>query len=477
MKTKLFILFVALFATTCLWAYDFKVDGICYNIVDENNVAVTRGLISGRPPKYEKYEGAVVIPTTVAYSGNTYNVTTIESSAFSDCSSLTSVTIPNSVTSIGKSAFSACSSLTSITIPNSVTSIGESVFSACSSLNSVTIPNSVTSIESSAFYNCSSLTSVYIPNSVTRIARNAFAGTGMYNDESNWEDGVFYVSNCLIKASYNVSGTYTIKDNTHLIADEAFSGCSSLTSIVIPDRVTTIGGQAFYNCSSLTSVAIGSSVESIENSAFSGCSSLTSLSIPNSVTSIGLCAFAGCPLITSIVVEGGNTHFDSRANCNAIIETATNALIIGCQNTIIPNSVTSIYDWAFFGCFSLTSLTIPKNVTSIGESALRNCTILDTIYCYATTPPTIASESVFTTSADDPTKYGATLFVPCDVLNDYQTHAIWGKFANIQCIDDNIPNSLENTQPSTIDNHKRMRNNQLVIMHNGVEYDVMGNRL
>ena len=433
MKTKLFILFVALFATTCLWAYDFKVDAIWYNIVDENNVAVTRGgKISGRPPKYEKYEGAVVIPTTVAYSGNTYNVTTIESSAFSDCSSLTSITIPNSVTSIGESAFSACSSLTSVTIPNSVTSIESSAFSACSSLTSVTIPNSVTSIESSAFSGCSSLISIFIPNSVTSIGAAAFAGTGMYNDESNWENGVFYVSNCLISASrFNVSGTCTIKDNTRLIADNAFYYCSSLTSV----------------------------------------------NIPNSLTSIGLCAFAGCPLITSIVVEGGNTHFDSRANCNAIIETATNALIIGCQNTIIPNSVTSIYDWAFFGCFSLTSLTIPKNVTSIGESALRNCTILDTIYCYATTPATIASESVFTTSADDPTKYGATLFVPCDVLNDYQTHAIWGKFANIQCIDDNIPNSLENTQPSTIDNHKRMRNNQLVIMHNGVEYDVMGNRL
>ena len=189
----------------------------------------------------------------------------------------------------------------------------------------------VTSVGKQAFGNCFSLTSVVIPNSVTSIGRDAF-----------W-------------------------------------GCDSLKSIVISNGVTSIGKAAFMDCDSLNSIVIPDGVTSIEESAFCGCKSLTSIVIPDSVTSIGEEAFMGCSSLTSIVVAEGNTVYDSREQCNAIIHTATNTLISGCQNTIIPDSVKSIGDYAFYYCSSLTSIVIPDSVTSIGEAAFMGCDSLKSI--------------------------------------------------------------------------------------------------
>ena len=178
------------------------------------------------------------------------------------------------------------------------------------------------------------------------------------------------------------------------IAEKTFDECKSLTSIVIPDSVTSIGRAAFDECSSLTSIVIPDGVTSIGKRAFFQCKSLKSITIPASVTCIGevpgsydpvrgvleeVRALQGeCPSLTEIIVAEGNTVYDSRENCNALIHTATNTLLYGCQNTIIPNGVTSIGDFAFCYC-SLTSIVIPNSVTSIGKRAFWNCDSLKSI--------------------------------------------------------------------------------------------------
>ena len=300
----------------------FEINGLTYKI-SENNIDCAITGVSNVTNELE-------IPNKVTFNGKTYNITSIGNYLFSGCNGLSSIIIPNSVTSIGNDAFSDCDGLTSIIIPNSVTSIGNGAFSDCDGLTSIIIPNSVTSIGDYAFRNCG-LTSVTIPNNVTSIGSSVF------------------------------------------------SGCNGLTSIIIPNNVTSIGSYAFYGCSGLNSVTIPKSVTSIGSYAFYGCSGLNSVTIPKSVTDIGSSAFSDCSGLNSLNVETGNTKYDSRDNCNAIIEKESNTLIVGCKRSTIPNSVISIGDYAFQYCNGLTSINIPNSVTTIGSSAFQYCNGLTSI--------------------------------------------------------------------------------------------------
>ena len=190
-----------------------------------------------------------------------------------------------------------------------------------------------------------------------------------------------------VNAGY-VTGALTIPDSVEnngvkyvvaFIGDGAFGNCGGLTSVTISNSVTSINQYAFNKCTALTSVSIPNSVTTIGDQAFSQCSSLVSLIIPSSVTDIGDRAFAYCDGIISIVVDSGNTHYDSRDNCNAIIQTNRNRLIIGCKNTIIPNSVTSIGYAAFKACSGMTSLIIPNSVIGIESSAFESCNNLTSV--------------------------------------------------------------------------------------------------
>ena len=417
MKRLLFFICTLLCANVLLSQTTFWIGDIQYEITSTNPAEVEVNDAKG-------YITTANIPSTVSYGGTTYSVTSIgyyafyncssltsvnipnsvtsiEDGAFADCSSLTSVNIPNSVTSIGEGAFCDCSSLTSVNIPNSVTSIGEGAFGACSSLTSITIPNSVTSIGNYAFDNCSSLTSVTIPNSVTEIGEGSF-------------------QNCSSLTSI------TIPNSVTSIGRNAFRNCSSLTSVTIPNSVTSIGYGAFGVCSSLTSITIPNSVTSIGNYAFDNCSSLTSVTIPNSVTEIGDWAFRACSSLTSIVIPNSVTEIGDWAfqNCSSLTSvTIPNSItsigdrtFSGCSSLTsvdIPNSVTSIGVCAFWSCDDLTSVTIPNSVTSIGDEAFADCSSLSSFTCLAVNPPTLDYDVFYNTPNEK------SLIVPCGALDNY----------------------------------------------------------
>ena len=389
---KLFLLFWAFLATTCLWAYDFVVDGIYYNYLDDNNVEVTYGT-DELGDLWSIYSGEVTIPETVTYNGTTYSVTSIGNSAFSECSSLISITIPNSVTSIGDRAFYGCSSLTSVTIPNSVTSIGDRAFQDCFSLRYVTCLGTTPPQSSGSI---SKKTVIYIPDNTLSAYQQAWGDEYLFvNNESSLtlhvetsgtlSDLIFDAGMRPVNVA-KLTLTGTLNDNDFTCMRE------TMTSLVDVDLsgITNTSGVNFNSKTNLMRVVLPTNLKSIGEYAFSWCSSLTSLTIPNSVTSIGTQAFYECSSLTSIT---------------------------------IPNSVTSIGDWAFNDCSSLTSITIPNSVTSIGNYAFHFCSSLTSITCLGTTPPDASDLGANTTKC--------TLTVPQSAYKAYLRHTYWGSFLNI----------------------------------------------
>ena len=348
-----------------------------YSVLDDGTVEIT---------DYNGSAKTVDVPEKI----NGKSVTSIGNCAFRYCTSLKSITIPNSVMEIGSSAFSGCSSLKSITIPNSVTEIGVYAFKGCTSLTSITIPNSVTNIGDSTFWGCSSLTAIYVAvdnKNYTSVNGVLFSKdkTALICYPAGKTDKSYNITNSVTSiGDYAFNGcssltSVTIPNSVTEIGGSAFVGCASLKSITMPKSVTSIGDMAFYKCSSLTSITIPDSVTSIGSSAFSNCSKLRSITIPNSVTSIGAWAFNGCTGLTAINVAMKNQNYVSP---DGVLYNKDKTTII-CypagkkgNNYKIPDGVTEIGSIAFSGCSSLTSVTIPNSVTSIDSGAFNGCTSL-----------------------------------------------------------------------------------------------------
>ena len=321
---------------------------------------------------------SLVLPNSLKAIGNY---------VFSDCSSLTSLVLPNSVETIGSSAFSGCSALTSLVLPNYVETIGSSAFYGCSGLTSLVLSNSVETIGDFAFSGCSSLTSLVIPNSVIEIGNAAFQNCSSLNRISVNANNPVYDSregcNAIVERASNTlvvgcKETF-IPNSVTSIGHSAFYGCSELTSLVVPNSVTNIDDYAMHSCSSLTNFVIPNSVKRIGKFAFNGCSSISQIVIPHSVVRMGTGVFIKCNSLKRISVDASNPVYDSREGCNAIVETASNTLLVGCKESSIPNSVETIDNYAFYGCSGLTNLVLPNSVKTIGEAAFYGCSELESM--------------------------------------------------------------------------------------------------
>ena len=354
---KIFSLFLALVATTCLFAEGenrVKVGDLYYNLhremywdeatqqhVYENVASVT----------YEEYSSAsnyagltsAVVPEQIIHDGVTYTVTSIEGYAFNHCASLAAITLPSTLTGIGHSAFYGCSALASIAIPEGVTQIGNDIFSHCSSLASVTLPSTLKSIAWQAFLRCSSLTSIVIPEGAESIEGIAF-------------------ESCSSLASV------TLPSTLQTIGGRAFKDNDALESIVIPEGVTSLGGEAFASCDTLASVTLPSTLKAIGNSAFDDCYALKSVVMAEGIMSIGERAFNDCAL-TTITIPNSVTSIGAYAfaSCHAL------------ASVVLPNSLTSLENQVFYGCSSLTSIQLPSTLQKIGEQAFSGCHLMNDV--------------------------------------------------------------------------------------------------
>ena len=424
------------------------------------------------------FEGCTLLTTAIF---ETTKPLSIGSKAFKGCTQLVGIRIPTSTTTIGEDAFMNCNVnnggpsvaiikantdteieaqllsgqyVKNIILDSGITTIGQGAFKGISNLSSITLPTSLTTIGATAFQGCTSLTSVDIPAKVTSIGNLAFDCANLTQVKVNWytplqiasgtdpfpqkaTDGhslvVPFALDYYLDEEYwgqfnSIQSPSTYVDDTGLVYGWVgdgtthvkvvdWQGWTNPMSVLIEPKLY-VGDPQNFNENLVFDVT------EIGDEALKDCTLLQDITIPASVVEIGCSAFADCPSLTSISVSEGNEVYDSRDNCNAIIHTATNILILGCPTTVIPNSVTEIGADAFYGCTALTAITIPDSVKVIGSYAFSGCTGLTSI----TLPSSVREigESVFEnctglTSITIPNsvkKIGEYAFWGCDRLTD-----------------------------------------------------------
>ena len=358
--------------------------------------------------------------------------------------------ISNSISIIGENAYTGVQ-ITSMDIPDNVTTIDESAFESCG-VSSVNIGNGVTNIGKWAFRSCTKLESISFGNGIKNIGQLAFIYCNNLkkvhiHDIESWCK--IYFEKYINKDGGSGYVEETYSSNPLYYANHLYLNGTEVKELIIPNTVEEISNAAFIRCNFITSVTIPNSVTSIGKYAFQYCTGLTSITIPGSVTSIGNDAFRGCSELTSIIVNAENTIYDSRDNCNALIETTSNTLILGCASSVIPSSIGTIGKSAFQGCKGLITLNIPDGVVSIDEFAFADCNNLikltipsslyyiqnrafvgcgsfNEVYSYAENPPTTSEYAL-----DKKTLESGTLHVYDDAIEKYRQSSPWNRFRSI----------------------------------------------
>ena len=522
MKQKLFTLLLAVAASVgTMFASDIQVDGIWYDFDSSSKTASVTYQGSSYYYIYysNEYTGEVVIPASVTYNNEEYNVTSIGEYAFHESTGLTSVTIPNSVTSIGNYAFLNCTGLTSVTIPNSVTSIGNYAFSGCTGLTSpvynahvfaylptsysgaytipdgiesiagsafrgcrgltgeLVIPNRVTSIGEYAFSGCSGLTSVTIPNSVTSIGEYAFEGcsslttmeapAGFFDiPEGSWP----YCTKILNQVTVN-GGELT--ENALLFINRSYKTLQTLDVSGVTN--TEFADEAFKGYYNLQQLVLPAGLQKVSYMMVAGCKNLQSIDIPASVEEIEQSAFEDCRSIQSITFGGSSASAPGRFNAPA---TASQLRRIGnwafynaheLQHLDIPEGVTEIGDGAFYGCTYLEDMTLPASIQAIGDNCFALCAKLTKITCNAVTPPAIEAKTFFDVKRQIP------VYVPDEAVSAYEGDTYWQEF-DIQGQSE-APQGVDQVPSDQVQSTKFLRDGQIYILRGDKTYTVDGRKV